>query len=165
MPEPHRIRLAGPWQIQVRGFKLTEGTPPKDLPVIAALESQKWQLPIRTADILKVLSTLNWSTPVEQSQPLEIVAVRGFHRPNGLSDTTQVILAIQFQEKINAVRLNGNSLDLPEDSSLRLRFDVTQALPPGFNRLEISLFEMAAIEPKSPDSTLETVVLEIFEHS
>ncbi|MBL8817182.1 MAG: hypothetical protein JNL58_14230 [Planctomyces sp.] len=165
MPEPHRIRLAGPWQIQVRGSRMPDEMSLKDIPLIAALESRKWQVPIQSADVVAELKPMDWGLPALKSQHLQIEAVRGFHCPNGLSESSQVVLDVQFQETIGQVRLNGNSLKLLEDSPTRRRFDVTHCLPHGFNRLEVSLFEIAENAPNRGISELTAVVLEIFEHS
>ncbi len=144
---------------------MPEGLPLKDVPVIAKLQSRKWQLPIRSAEVVAELKPTDWELPALKSQHLQIDAVRGFHCPNGLSESSQVVLDVQFQETIGQVRLNGNPVNLLEDSPTRRRFDVTQSLPRGFNRLEVSLFEMAENEPNGRIFELTTVVLEIFEHS
>lgn len=155
MTEPHRIRLLRPW-----GLRVVEGGPEgRDL-----LEFDKLQLPVSFYEILtSLLDTARTPTSVD------FVFSRGFHRPNGLIESSRVFLVIEGLFPAVSVQINdddrsiNNPLILENSPAAAVRTDITRQLVAGHNRLSLH-FPVIQPPPGSPaENGLKSVYLEIFE--
>jgi len=104
-----------------------------------------------------------WELQAEEEDPVRVQLpshvpsngrlVRKFHRPNGLSDDSEVRVELTVDSIRVVVRINDHQLSATSDSTLR--FDITSYLQP-FNSLSIQTTQTDPV-------VLQSAVLQICE--
>jgi len=137
----HQMKLKGPWEYQ-------------------------WKLPELQEDDLGVAPEGRIKVPVvwQQlfgAQPGRVVWSRRFQKPTNLDATERVMISATGLAGIGEVRVNSAPLPMENQPEVGFRFDITEALKPTQNLLEIEM-ECETEQQTAKWGMTEPAVIEIW---
>jgi beta-galactosidase/beta-glucuronidase len=137
MPNPHVIRLRGPWDIQ---------------PLARFIAGPDGRMAESAADLPpagRLTMPADWSALFGRDYCGRARHVRRFNRPTGLTEQSRVWLVLDGAQDHAAVTLNGHRLGSVDGPAENVPFDVT-ALLLDHNQLVVDV-EFASHLPEAPD--------------